>query len=128
MVTREEFKRIKCNRCGECCQRFSLGGLSPLELAGEWYRDPPGSIDVSIWFGNLVPTQHSDGVWTYACSFFRPAEGRRKAACIIHSRRPSVCRDFPYGEPAVHYPHCAWNVRLRSDGEALAATLREIEA
>lgn len=113
-VTADEFAALACNRCGACCERFWLGGLSPLELAPGGYYDGPDNISYDVWLGNLVPTLDDDGRWSYACPFMR-RDSDGLATCTIYDRRPTTCRDFPYGRPQRQYRRCAWNVILREE-------------
>lgn len=113
LVTEEEFRRIKCNQCGECCAHFCMGGLSPSELRAVTHKElDPDVISTDEWFAALIPTMDSDYTWWYRCSFLEPASKGRLARCTIYERRPTACREFPYGRPQLHYPSCTWNVRI----------------
>lgn len=118
LVTEDEFKKLECNRCGECCQRFVMGGVTPDDLAKEIaagsYRDPdPDVIDANEWLAALVATQDPDGVWVYACPFYSVDAGDGLPGCTIYERRPTGCRDLPYGRPMPDWSSCVWNVRIR---------------
>lgn len=110
--TPAEFASLECNRCGDCCEDFSLGGKGPIELLRFNVVDYPVSsrpaMDFQIWLGGLTPTQRDSG-WFYSCSRFeRDASGL--GSCTAHATRPGICSEFPYGRQITTYPNCSFNV------------------
>lgn len=116
----EQFARIECNRCGNCCEQFSLP-FSPLEFItsgglNSWtknaelrraQKEDSGRRDHETsalsWLAELEPLPdelqrfEAQGHTLYSCPrFARDADGR--GVCTIHARRPQVCVGFPNGE------------------------------
>ena len=130
-VTRAEFDRIECNRCGACCTKLWLP--SPEELAEfitlrdkikdpspEWLAENDRMI---LWIEKLEPTgvvarsPNPDGsTHQYRCSRFVHDENG-VGYCNEYELRPAACRGFPYGKP-VHAPdfeECSWTVDIIED-------------
>lgn len=134
-VTPDEFAAIECNRCGDCCEAFTLP--SPLQMALRGYLDLDDPVitwarslhpdrrcvDVSRreravtieWIGSLIPLDggpHAPGEILYRCPAFRrlsPDQGE----CQRYGRRPFACRDFPNGHSVLVYDRCAWAVQIQ---------------
>lgn len=117
VVSPEEFAFISCNRCGDCCQRFTApDSKTLLRYIGHNAKDPSwGDGRIAFWASHLVPLDEEaedpgEGRIWYRCDLFeRDEEGLW--VCTAHDRRPDVCRDFPYGRP-VTYKRCSWNVGI----------------
>lgn len=108
------------SRCaGHCCREFIIhfGGLNtPDDIAThirERTTDGPVIADMLIFLRPVVPgtvmpsgavADHSGG-WVCTCKHWDEATGN----CGIYATRPSMCRDYPYGEPC-KYKECAWDV------------------
>lgn len=140
IVTREEFDKIECNRCGACCEAFWQPG--PLEMAMmigklqidkrifDYYSDEDlmmmagWSFDQYFndlahikWWSDIEPV---DGVYNeygtlkYRCHRFqRLPDGL--GFCTQHETRPNVCRNFPYGKTVHDYKDCSWNVIIEDE-------------
>lgn len=134
VVTREEFNRIECNRCGVCCERIHMP--SPLVLAQEigryaldrarWPReaiDAMGLEDAMLdrerlidWWSQFIPVARVEEPgkplqYQYRCSrFYRDFEGA--GSCTAYDDRPSTCRNFPNGRPMTAIAECSWNVQI----------------
>jgi Fe-S-cluster containining protein len=134
LVTREEFNRIECNRCGVCCERIHMPG--PLVLAQEIGRyaidraawspealEALGLEDAMLdrerlidWWSQFTPVARVEEEgkplqYQYRCArFYRDLEGA--GCCTAYDDRPSTCRAFPNGRPMNAIPECSWNVRI----------------
>jgi Fe-S-cluster containining protein len=134
VVTREEFNRIECNRCGVCCERIRQP--SPLVLAQEigcyaldrarWPQEAieaMGLEDAMLdrerlidWWSEFIPVARVEEEgkllqYEYRCArFVRLPDGR--GFCTAYEERPSTCRMFPNGRPMNDIPECSWNVRI----------------
>ena len=134
VVTREEFNRIECNRCGVCCERIHQP--SPLVLAQEigryaiekaqWPQQTIEALGLEeamldrerlvAWWSEFIPVERLEEPgkplqYVYRCSrFYRGLEG--EGACTAYDERPSTCRAFPNGRPMNAIPECSWNVRI----------------
>ena len=130
VVDQPAFDRIECNRCGDCCEDLFLNSDKSDEW-GFWRHHGPlgwlelyayfegrekdlvnhfSPMDSMLFFGQLIPTLTETGSYSYACGYFeRDADGL--GICTIHDTRPSMCSEFPYGEPT-RYDRCTWNVEL----------------
>ena len=125
LVTIEEFERIECNRCGECCERFTY--LAPIEVAlvTGWYaRFDPAEYDMRehelwlAWTSHIAPVEgaeigtnaRGERVTQYACDrFARDAAGL--GLCTAYNERPEACRSFPNNRPS-NFEGCSWNVDI----------------
>lgn len=131
LVTPTAYDKIGCNRCGQCCEGFTLP--SPVELAS---RNALNDPKMSLWLGELEPIdspfdEHRGfGHRLYRCPRFkREADGR--GVCTIYDRRPYTCEGFPHygvipnrgrvtvpahaeyrGIIGTDYEHCAWRVEI----------------
>ena len=122
IVSRAEFERIECNRCGACCE--VVWQPSPLSMAILIARNVvPG--DILSWWSDLQPVEavgpnaenRSGRLQKYRClRFDRDSEGN--GFCSQYSARPVPCRTFPNGAPvhAVGFEACSWNVSIEGDG------------
>lgn len=136
-VTYEEFRKLECNQCGECCEDFTLpwpleivtrlGGLSPnaMEDSSEqwqieyerryrWLWDVEPIADASVGKNRSL---------RYRCHrLVRLDDG--KARCSAYEDRPQACEWFPRhpGRPSnpppvvVGYKSCSWNVEIVDAG------------
>ena len=120
-VTREEFERIECNRCGACCE--VVWQPSPMAMAVLLGRNVvPG--DMLAWWSDLQPIEatgpntddRSGRLQKYRClRFARDVDGI--GTCTQYEARPVACRTFPDGAP-VHAPGfeaCSWNVTIADE-------------
>jgi Fe-S-cluster containining protein len=134
LVTREEFNRIECNRCGVCCERIHMP--SPLVLAQEigryaleralWSPEAVAAMGLEdamldrerlvAWWSQFTPVARHEAPgqplqYEYTCArFVRLPDGA--GACTAYEDRPSTCRSFPNGRPMNDIPQCSWNVRI----------------
>jgi hypothetical protein len=113
-VSREEFEKITCNRCGACCE--VLWQPSPLDMAMLIGRNLIPA-KVLAWWSDLEPVGTTDlnSAWTnaqqYRClRFVRDAEGQ--GVCTQYDARPPLCANFPYGRPVRTFEDCSWNVTI----------------
>lgn len=113
VVNRQMFDDIECNRCGQCCENFTLNN-SPLQLLEYFARKTAHGFepqDPMLWTGQLEPKQQPDGSYRYSCGYFqRDPDGL--GVCSIYDKRPDLCSRFPYGAPNDEFDQCAWNVQL----------------
>jgi len=117
-VTREEFERIACNRCGACCE--VVWQPSPMGMAILLGRNVIAG-DMLAWWSDLEPAEptassaddRSGRLQKYRClRFERDADG--VGVCTQYESRPVACRTFPNGSP-VHargFEACSWNVTI----------------
>jgi len=117
-VTRAEFDRIECNRCGACCE--VVWQPSPLSMAILLGRNVvPGEI--LSWWSDLEPIEtsrntgddRSGRLQKYRCLRFS-REGDGTGFCTQYESRPVPCRMFPDGHPvhAAGFEACSWNVTI----------------
>lgn len=120
LVDRAEFDRIACNRCGACCEGFTLNWnpADQIERTRADERAFPGMsheesvADLEKIVDMLLTTDRyidQEPLWT--CRHFsRDAEGL--GVCGIYDHRPKMCSNFPYGMPNRLYTTCSWNVHI----------------
>lgn len=131
VVDQEAFDKIECNRCGQCCEGFTLsaadgrhwnlgGPLGMIEYReywqarGETYDSAtaydPDPVKSMLWVGSLEPWKDDEGRWRYRCPHFYRDEGL--GVCGIYEDRPRVCSAFPYSKPVTSWDECSWNVEI----------------
>ena len=136
VVTWRQFDEIECNRCGECCEGFSIastgyseqrddgaigwwlhaGPLGYIEVWAYWQargeKFEPFGPDSDLWYAQLEPFWSEEHGWKYKCGHFeRDADGL--GVCTIYETRPPICSGYPYGRPQTEFEQCAWNVEVR---------------
>jgi len=113
IVSREVFESLVCNRCGRCCEGFTLCDASPLDLIKTigLYPHSVGWMDYDVWIGQLIPLGSRDGgKWHwYRCPLM--VRGGDVGTCTVHDHRPGVCYHFPYGRSSP-YEGCPWHVEI----------------
>lgn len=133
-VTQEEFDKLTCNRCGQCCEK--LYQPSPLALAkflGEiepifhWSKEElvevgwdSDKIDDYFkmwnWISHLEPTgyEFESSMYghrvEYTCTYLIKIDGQY--TCTNYENRPNICKNFPYGESVLSIPECSWFVYI----------------
>lgn len=119
-VTREEFEKITCNRCGDCCERFYL--------RDDCFDEGRTWIDgdkTAQWLKEVIPIgppiEYEDG-WkgrAYRCPRFIRDGETGEGICTDYANRPHICANFPYGRPqdANWIPRCSWAVRIIDPAE-----------
>lgn len=116
-VTREEFEKITCNRCGDCCESFYL---SEEIIGGNWV--PIDGEKTLQWLKEVIPigpieeAKDKEGkvYWSgrkYKCPRFKREEDGT-GTCTQHENRSHICSMFPYGKPKTEYSRCSWNVEI----------------
>lgn len=133
VVDRDEFNRITCTRCGDCCKSMYVdrdihtqaaaihAGTGTLSGATreETLAELDTLEDMLVQIGSFP-----DGSPRYRCRHFRrDADGL--GVCGIYAERPRMCRDFPYGRPVLDWPRCARHVRLLRRPLPLAVAERD---
>ena len=123
VVTRAEFAALTCNRCGDCCERFSLP-LTPLSFIVDggldrWTRQAledrytreaqEAARRLLLWLAELEPLPEAEQRFESLAfrnnrqSIFRCArfvrESPSQGHCSIYEHRPDVCRNFPVNFP-----------------------------
>ena len=120
-VSRAEFEKIECNRCGACCE--VVWQPSPLSMAMLLGRNVvPG--DILSWWSDLQPIEMTEAtggdrsgrLQKYRCLRFSREEGGA-GFCTQYASRPVACRTFPDGHPvhAAGFEACSWNVTIKDD-------------
>ncbi len=118
-VTQEEFDKIECNRCGQCCEGFWLS--SPLALAThlesitdpkywDWLNhiEPTGKVSDDFSANTLFDGLHRT---QYRCTYFK-RDTNGLGMCTNYKNRPDVCKEFPYGKPTTGFVGCSWDVEI----------------
>jgi Fe-S-cluster containining protein len=110
-----------CKRCGQCCSKFYLHIKFSKEdkTVDDLFQNSFKNVrDGHILSKMVLPIEpHPDGKgWFCTCkNYIAPMRSNgNKAQCKIHSTRPRMCRDFPYGR-AGQYPGCGYKGRKKSD-------------
>ena len=91
----DELVPIECFRCGICCQRHQAG-VSSREIGAIAGNMGLAKADFILKYVVKAPIkegyllQKSDK----GCIFLKFAGGINSASCIIHSVRPSACREW----------------------------------
>lgn len=126
-MTQEEFDKLKCNRCGDCCELFTLP--TPIEMADvmNWLNikfinsTEPAAVNgrlTALWLSDIEPLDED----------FSPVKGNRMkarclrfvridentGACSRYEERPSACSDFPYRVPQKDWKRCSFNVEVEN--------------
>ena len=121
VVDQAGFDKIKCGRCGQCCERIVMdGGISPLKLL-EMYGEAEAEgiqhhaffpLDFMEFSGQLVPRWDEElDCWVYTCGHFsRDEDGT--GVCGIYEQRPNMCSTIPNGNHETRYDKCDWNGEL----------------
>lgn len=127
VVDHAEFDRIACNRCGACCEGFTLD-WDPAERLEDTrqntlhYPDMTHEqtlVELETIVDMLLPApdhpawvewQEREGEALWTCRHFsRDADGL--GSCGIYERRPWMCSSFPNGRPNRMYTRCSFNVK-----------------
>ena len=112
-VTTEQFRAITCNQCGMCCEE--IPAPQPPEVIAAGMNAPSASADERAFLAGLEPVARTATGWMYRCRHFSRDE-HGLGRCAIYERRPSICRDFPYGWPVTRWSSCSWYVRIVDGG------------
>lgn len=116
---------LPCFRCGICCTKFQV------RISVEEARQIAKKLDVP-WENWLE--KYTDARWPgtasfllrhceSGCVFLNPAKGKNGACCLIHTFRPSSCREWT---PGLHRPECQeglsryWGITVSPSGELVA--------
>lgn len=142
IVDRPTFDGIECNRCGACCEKFSLSTPDWSEGRLWWnYRGPLGWLELwayrevrgqtiesahggpggtnfaaMLFFGQLTATWTEETEEEHGGWFYSCGHFRRDeerlGVCGIHETRPKMCSEFPYDKPITEWDDCSWNIEL----------------
>jgi hypothetical protein len=113
---------VPCFRCGVCCSKYQVrltleeAQRIAAELQITWDEFVNVYLDLR-WPGteSFLLRQGNRG-----CIFLKQGKGESIASCLIHSFRPSSCRDWA---PGLNRPECLeglsryWALSVDSNGE-----------
>ncbi len=84
-------KDFKCERCGECCLKYTVKltheDIRKIKKAG--YKDFAERDDFDKKYGEYALKRPSD-----RCIFLEAHDGMWK--CRIYDHRPKICREYPF--------------------------------
>ena len=122
LVTREEFCKIACNRCGDCCESLYLRVKDFEVLYKAPRQEDPEDSSYRSWLQDLIPitsvTEIKGELYRrYKCLRFAREADTGLGICTRYEERPWTCSAFPYGRPVVDVsagglPRCSWAVRI----------------